>query len=96
MRLPALSLLTLSLLACAPATVPPTSLPFFGDGYPASGDACRRLGESAQTVDYLDHTADLVGCPDTMPGLNDFVAQTGAREVFRQDGYVVYSVPHDG
>ncbi len=87
----------LVIAACAPApdpvVLPETSLPFFGDGYPAAGDLCRNLGESAETVNYLDHTADLVGCPETMPDLDAFVAETGAREVFRQDGYVVYSIP---
>ncbi|WP_253186852.1 hypothetical protein [Roseobacter denitrificans] len=70
-----------------------TSLPFFGTGYPAQGDPCRRLGESAETIDYLDHTADLVGCPVNLSTLDDFVVQTGAVEVFRQDGFVVFSIP---
>lgn len=41
----------------------PASLSPIGDGYPKNGDACRRLGESPATADYLDHTATLVGCP---------------------------------
>ena len=89
--LSAIALLT----ACEPEPAAPTetTLPFFGDGYPEAGDPCRRLGESAETINYLDHTADLVGCPANMANLSSFVTRTGAVEVFRQDGYVVYSIP---
>jgi len=76
-----------------PVVLPETSLPFFGDGYPSAGDPCRNLGESAETIEYLDHTAVLVGCPETMEGLEAFVTETGANETFRQDGYIAYSIP---
>ncbi|MDG2524583.1 hypothetical protein P6166_04325 [Stenotrophomonas sp. HITSZ_GD] len=41
----------------------PASLKPIGDGFPRSGDACRRLGESPAVSAYLDHTSVLVGCP---------------------------------
>ena len=84
----------LALTACAPEPAPVTaSLPFFGDGYRFKGDACRRLGESPETAEYLDHTADLVGCPEDLENLGVFVTDSGAQEVARQDGYILYSVP---
>lgn len=97
MRLIPAALVPLMITACTPMpdAPPETTLPFFGDGYRAEGDQCRRLGESAETVEYLDHTADLVGCPEDMENLGVFVTETGAVEVFRQDGYVVYSVSTD-
>ena len=98
MRLILLSGVAALTAACTPPpsgpdTPPATSLPFFGNGYRAEGDQCRRLGESPETAEFLDHTADLVGCPEDMENLGVFVTDTGAIEAFRQDGYVVYSVP---
>ena len=91
-------LLTLPLLAACVAPVPvpvpaPASLPLFGDGYRADGDQCRRVGESAATVDYLDDAADLVACPAGMENLGVFAIDTGGVEVARIGDYVLYSVP---
>ncbi|AXI45390.1 hypothetical protein C1J03_04660 [Sulfitobacter sp. SK012] len=94
MRLSIIPVTALLLTACAPEPAPVTgSLPFFGDGYRFKGDVCRRLGESDATAEYLDHTADLVGCPEDAENLGVFVIDTSAVEVARQDGYVIYSVP---
>ena len=41
----------------------PDGLVVVGDGYPQSGNACRRLGESKATADWLDDSAVLIGCP---------------------------------
>ncbi|QFT57442.1 hypothetical protein FIU94_01285 [Sulfitobacter sp. THAF37] len=88
--LPAILLIS----ACESAPVPAgTDLPFFGNGYRFDGDACRRVGEDAYTNQFLDDTADLVGCPADLENLGVFVIDTGAREVARRDGYVLYSVP---
>ena len=83
------------LFACAPQPEPitGTALPFFGDGYRFKGDLCRRVGEDDFTGEFLDHTRDLVGCPEDMENLGVFVTDTGAEEVARRDGYVLYSVP---
>jgi len=99
MRFTLFPTLALALCACAPmpapiAKVTATTLPFFGDGYRFSGDACRHLGESDLTAEYLDHTADLVGCPEDLENLGVFVIDLSAVEVARTQGYVIYSVPN--
>ncbi|XDA99196.1 hypothetical protein AB1M95_04605 [Sulfitobacter sp. LCG007] len=84
------------LAACDPAPAPQPAtgpLPFFGTGYRFVDDTCRRLGEDDYTNQFLDDSADLVGCPEDMENLGVFVIDTGAVEVARRDGYVIYSVP---
>lgn len=83
-------ILPVILTACTPIT---TTLPLFGDGYRADGDQCRRVGESPETVAFLDDAADLVACPEGMENLGVFALDTGGIEVARLDGYVLYSVP---
>jgi hypothetical protein len=89
----AIALLPL-LAACTTEPEPATtSLPLFGDGYRFSGDACLRVGEDAYTNQFLDDAADLVACPEDLENLGVFVTDTGAQEVARRDGYILYSVP---
>lgn len=84
----------IALMACEPVSMATeTDLPFFGDGYRAEGDQCRRIGEDEFTNQFLDDMADLVGCPEDMENLGVFVIDTGAVEVARKDGFVLYSVP---
>lgn len=73
--------------ANAPATWP-ASLTVMGDGFPGPGDACRKIGESSATVDYLDDSATLVGC------LSAADAEVlGGSVVASVDGVTLVSVP---
>ena len=80
-----------------PATPPasaafawPATLRVVGDGYPTAGAPCRRIGETAATVDYLDDSADLVGCPASdQPA----IAALGGTSVGQVDGVALISVP---
>lgn len=67
----------------------PASLPVFGDGFPAAGAACRRIGESSATVEYLDDSASLVGCPTEADA-----ASLGGRVLKTIDGVILVSVPN--
>jgi hypothetical protein len=66
----------------------PASLNAFGDGFPNPGDPCRRIGESAATIDFLDHTATLAGCLSA-----DDAAKLGGTVVATVDGVTLVSVP---
>lgn len=86
-------LLLVSLLSACAKPPPTTALPLFGQGYRFDGDICRNLGEDAYTNPFLDDAADLVACPSDAENLGVFVAETGALEVARREGYTLYSVP---
>ena len=70
------------------AQVIPDRLAPFGDGYPASGDPCRRLGESDATRNYLDDRAILIGCPDEASA-----RAIGGRIVGNLEGVRLISIP---
>lgn len=70
------------------ATPPASSLVLFGNGYPTDGAPCRRVGESEATSQWLDHTADLVGCPDAASA-----SALGGKIVATIEGMTVVSVP---
>lgn len=82
---------TLALLGCHQSIEHktwPSSLAVFGDGFPRPGDACRRVGESANTLNYLDDSASLVGCLSA-----DDAARLGGKVVATIEGVTLVSVP---
>jgi hypothetical protein len=76
----------------------PASLAPMGDGYPNKGDACRRLGESSATVNYLDHMAMLVGCPgdSDSASVRAILRDQHARVVGAADGVTLISISTEG
>ncbi|MFM9979229.1 MAG: hypothetical protein ACKVOP_14440 [Sphingomonadaceae bacterium] len=72
----------------------PAALRVMGDGHPKAGDPCRRLGESALTVEYLDDSAMLVGCPGTASGAaSAALVSGGGRVVGSAAGVTLISIP---
>jgi hypothetical protein len=66
----------------------PASLTVVGDGFPNSGDVCRKIGETAATVNYLDDSATLAGCLTA-----EDAAKLDGKVVGEVDGVTLVSVP---
>lgn len=62
-------------------------------GYRSEDDWCQLTGETAFTVNFLDHTADLVSCPTGSAAAQSLVETQGARQVAETGGYTVYTIP---
>lgn len=67
----------------------PASLTVVGDGFPTAGAPCRRIGESAATVNYLDDSASLVGCK-----VQADAEALGGKVLTVIDGITLVSVPN--
>jgi hypothetical protein len=67
----------------------PASLTVVGDGFPTAGAPCRRIGESAATIDMLDDSAALIGCPS-----REDADKLGGRFLSTVDGVFLVSVPN--
>lgn len=72
----------------------PNSLRTMGDGFPAAGDVCRRVGESTATVDFLDDSSTLIGCPGAASGPSaTIIAKYKGRVAGAVDGVTLISIP---
>jgi hypothetical protein len=86
---------TVLAVAANAAMLWPKGLRVLGDGYPRPGDPCRRLGETELTVNYLDDSAQLVGCPGaaTAAPTLAITASLHGRVVGAVEGVTLVSVP---
>lgn len=62
-------------------------------GYRSEDDWCQLTGETAFTVNFLDHTADLVSCPTGSAAAQSLVEMQNAQQVAETGGYTVYTIP---
>jgi hypothetical protein len=62
------------------------------DGHRRAADPCRNVAVTAYTRQWLTQGGTLVACPEDLPRLERFAAQTDALAVARVQGYVLYRV----
>ena len=62
-------------------------------GYRSTDDDCQLTGETAFTIDFLDHTADLVSCPTGGGAEQSLIEMYDAQKAAETGGYSVYSIP---
>ncbi len=76
-----------------PAPPPTNDNLYLVRGYRSADDWCQVTGETAFTVNFLDHTADLVSCPTGSNAAQSLVDMYDARQVAETGGYTVYTIP---
>ncbi|NOD36941.1 MULTISPECIES: hypothetical protein [unclassified Ruegeria] len=64
-------------------------------GYRSEDDWCQLTGETGFTVEFLDHTADLVSCPTGSAAAQSLVDDLGAVQVAETGGYTVYTIQRE-
>lgn len=82
------------LAACSTAYTPPEQSGLVGvRPFPTPESVCMVIGESAATVDFLDHTEKLIGCPSHETGaIGDLIAG-GSSRVGQVGSWVLLSEP---
>ncbi len=68
----------------------------FDGPYRDASDVCQLVSDTRYTDRFRGLRGDIVACPETMPRLDRFAAETGAVAVDRVGGYVLYAVPASG
>ena len=87
------ALLGACLAGCTAYTPPEQSGLVAVRAFPGPADVCQVIGENALTVDYLDDSATLVGCPAHEAGAIADLTDTGAVQVDQIGAWVLFSVP---
>ncbi|WP_420862394.1 hypothetical protein [Algirhabdus cladophorae] len=84
-------------LLAACAYTPPEASGLVGvRPYPAEADVCQVIGENDLTIDYLDHTALLIGCPKHEVGAIADRRAEGGVAVDQIGDWVLFSIPQEG
>lgn len=63
--------------------------------FPTQGDVCQVIGESDATVEYLDHTQLLIGCPTNETGAIDDRIAEGAQQLTIVGDWTLLNLPTD-
>lgn len=91
---------TALLMGCATAPAveytPPEASGLVGvGGYPGPDDICQVIGENDLTIEYLDHTQTLVGCPNHETGaIADRLAE-GAVELETIGAWTLFTISNE-
>jgi hypothetical protein len=62
--------------------------------FPSENDVCQVIGESKATINYLDHTTTLIGCPVNETGAIADRLGEGAEKLDQVGSWVLLSIPN--